>query len=502
MSSKTGHGVIDVDLSGISAAMYLRKSRAEDGMDTAEILRRHRETLTEYAAREGIRVVEVFQEVKSGESLYNRPEMLRLLETVKSGCFGAVLCMDIDRLSRNDMVEYGKILEAFIDGNALIVTPSKTYNLSEESDKMMAELRGLFSRYELNQIKERTKRGMIRAAKEGCHLSYAPYGYVKSVVGKKHTLAVNETEARFVRLAFDLYASGKGCSLIAGRLTELGARPRRTNVFTQTTVLKMIKNPVYIGKTIYNREHWTRKDGKLNVTIRPESEWICADGLHPPIIDMETWEKCQSVLKSRWRPAYFDGAVKSPLAGLVRCKRCGGRMQRRAIDGRHYLWCRTRGCCTSARFSDVEQAVISGLEEILIGLETEPDSDIEPAMAAAEARLAALESAMEAENQKKERLYDFLESGIYTKPVFLERMEKVSRTLDALESGKRDVLAEMDALKRKNAAQQAGGIRKLLDEYESADAPGRNALLQGIVDVIWYERPKGSPDFSLDIFLL
>ena len=312
-----------MDLHGMEAAMYLRKSRAEDGMDTAEILRRHREQLAELAEREGVRVAETFQEIKSGESLYARPEMMRLLEAVEAGRFRAVLCMDIDRLSRGETRERGLIWSAFKASGTLIVTPAKTYDLAEELDELMAELGGLFSNYELRKYKERVKRGMIRAAKEGCHLSYAPYGYRKRVIDKRHTLEICEPEAVFVRMAFEMYASGKGCDAIAARLNELGARPRRADAFTRTTVLKMIKNPVYAGKVVYNRERWTRKGGKLNVTVRPESEWVVSDGLHPAIVGAETFAECQRILKSRYRQPYFDGGIKSPLAGLVRCRKCG-----------------------------------------------------------------------------------------------------------------------------------------------------------------------------------
>lgn len=64
----------------IRLAEYLRKSRAEENMDTEQVLARHHETLTEYvAARPELEIAATYKEVKSGESLYARSEMLRLL---------------------------------------------------------------------------------------------------------------------------------------------------------------------------------------------------------------------------------------------------------------------------------------------------------------------------------------------------------------------------------------------------------------------------------------
>lgn len=483
--------------------MYLRKSRAEEGTNTEEILRRHRETLYEYAAREGIRVTEVFQEIKSGESLSTRPEMLRLLEGVEAGQFGAVLCMDIDRLSRGETRERGVIWAAFKSSGTLIATPGKVYDLSEESDELMTELRGLFANYELRRIKERTRRGMIRAAKEGCHLSYAPYGYRGRVIGKKHTLEIYEPEARFVRMAFEWYAGGAGCGKIAGYLTEAGAHPRRADVFTRVTVLKMIKNPVYTGKVVYNREKWTRKAGKLHVEIRPETEWIVADGLHPAIVDGETFERCQAILAGRYRPPSFDGSVKTSLAGLIRCGNCGGHMQRMNHAGKAYLHCLKRGCCMASRYDLVEERTIQVLEDVLGGLEVAPDTRAEVMAREAERRLVTFRATLEAVKRKKARLYELLEDGSYSKEVFRERMGALENQITVLERRTADAEAEQGAVLHENTPAQAGEVLNALEAYRSTAAPERNALLRNIVDVIWYRRAKGAKmsEFSLCVQL-
>lgn len=92
----------------MEVAIDLRKSRAEELTDTVEeTLRRHHEILTEYAVKNGLNVVRIYEEVVSGESLYARPKMMELLSDVEQGKFEAVLCMDIDRLGRGTMSDQG-----------------------------------------------------------------------------------------------------------------------------------------------------------------------------------------------------------------------------------------------------------------------------------------------------------------------------------------------------------------------------------------------------------
>lgn len=92
-----------MDLAGTDAAAYIRKSRLEEGMDTQEVLSKHQKALVEYAAAHQIHLIEIYPEVVSGESLYARPQMLRALQDVEEGRYDAVLCMDLDRLSRGRM---------------------------------------------------------------------------------------------------------------------------------------------------------------------------------------------------------------------------------------------------------------------------------------------------------------------------------------------------------------------------------------------------------------
>ena len=113
------------NLSDLDAAVYLRKSRMEEGLATDEVLAKHQKTLYDYAASHGIHILEEYPEVVSGESLYARPQMLRLLQDVEDGKYDAVLCMDLDRRSRGRMKDQGIILDAFRDSNTLIITPEK-----------------------------------------------------------------------------------------------------------------------------------------------------------------------------------------------------------------------------------------------------------------------------------------------------------------------------------------------------------------------------------------
>ena len=228
--------------------MYLRKSRADDsGEDIDETLRRHEETLREFADKQHMCITGVYREVVSGDSLYARTEMLRLLQDIEGGRCQAVLCMDIDRLGRGSMSDQGIILDAFKGNDVKIITPRKIYDLNNELDEEYTEFETFMARRELKSIKRRLQRGIRKTIEEGGYIANAPYGYTKTKVDKKPTLKIQEEEAAIVRIIYDMYVNrGMGCQTIADAVNAMGAKPHRAAAFGRTSIMHILKNPTFL----------------------------------------------------------------------------------------------------------------------------------------------------------------------------------------------------------------------------------------------------------------
>ena len=492
----------------MEAAEYLRKSRMEEGLDTEEVLAKHRKALAEYAAAHGIHIIETYYEVVSGESLYARPEMLRLLEDVEEGKYEAVLVMDLDRLSRGRMKDQGIILDAFRESGTLIVTPEKSYNLSDEIDDELAEFKTFMSRREYKIINKRLRRGLAQTIRDGCYVANAPYGYRKVTIDRRPTLEVYEPEAQYVRMMFEMYAQGLGCVSIARHVTALGARPHRSEAFTRNSVAKILTNPTYIGKIVWDQKKHIRKatNGQMrHITVyQPKESWTVVDGLHPALIDKKLFDKVQDIMAGRYTPAYNDGTVKSPLAGLVKCARCGRNMQRMGMNkGQLYLLCNTLGCCASAKFEFVEDRILQHLKHTLAELTVDRPQAKARDTSVLDASLQAVRKELTVANGQKNRLYELLEIGEYDLPTFRERMGKVKEKLAGLEAKEAELQRSIDKARTVDPGSLAKKIRAVLDAYEGADAGGRNALLKSVINVIWYRKDKKTKptEFTLEFDL-
>ena len=498
----------NTDLTDLDAAVYLRKSRMEEGLATEEVLSKHQKTLYDYAAAHGIHILAEYPEVVSGESLYARPQMLRLLQDVEDGHYDAVLCMDLDRLSRGRMKDQGIILDAFRESGTLIITPEKVYNLSDEIDEEYAELKTFISRREYKIITKRLRRGLQMSIQEGCYVANAPYGYHKTVVDRKPTLEIYEPEAKFVRMMFQLYAQGYGCVAVARHVNALGARPHRSTEFSRNSVAKILRNPTYVGKIVWNQKKHIRKGVKGNlkhITIyQPREEWTITDGLHPAIVDRELFDQVQDIMDGRYRPARNDGTVRSPLAGLVKCVNCGQNMQRMVMKGTAYLLCTRAGCCAGTKIHLVEKQILDYLEDTLAKLTMDQPQHIPGRNTdVLETTLAAVKNELAGTDRQKNRLYELLELGEYDLPLFRERMAAVKEKRATLEKKEAELERSLREVQYSNPTLLAERIRAVLDTYGTADPAGKNALLKSVLDTVWYQKEKKTKpsDFQLTFAL-
>lgn len=498
----------------MKTAIYLRKSRAEEITDTLdETLLKHKESLLKFAAQNNLMIVSIYEEVVSGESLYARPQMLRLLEDIEKRLYEAVLCMDIDRLGRGAMSDQGIILETFKNANVKIVTPRKIYDLNNELDEEYTEFETFIARRELKLIKRRMQRGKIKTAEDGGYISNPPFGYDRAHINKKPTLSINEKEAHFVHMAFDMYVNQcVGCQIIANTLSSLGAVPRRGKAFNRNSVRFMLKNPVYIGKVVWNRQKYTRKgqngNSKQFSVSNPESVQIAVDGSHPAIITEELFNRAQTIREQKIRPPYNRGILRNQFAGLLVCRACGLNLRMAPFKkelGTTCILCSTKGCVMATRFDHVEDALMEGIRENLEVLTILKESiKTNQGVVQVNNTLELLKKEILINEQQKDKLHDLLEQGIYTIDVFIKRLSSLNEKRIKLQESESILTDKLNEYLQIDVGKIIEKIENVLQlYYATTDVKLKNELLKSIIHKVLYYKAKGSKpeQFELDIYL-
>lgn len=491
-------------------ALYLRKSQADQPDESiAEVLVKHRTMLMELADKMGVDVAQadIFEEVVSGESLYARPEMLRLLEQVEASAYAGVFCMDIDRLGRGSMSEQGIILETFRLAETKIICPGKTYDLTNDADEELTEMKALFARFELKMIRKRMRRGLMQTIQAGGYVANQPYGYRKCTVGKLPSLEINEEQAKFIRHIYKRYMEGVGAQTIAEELNAMGSVPNRSAMWNRNTVRHVLRNPTYAGKVAWNRVK-RYKPTKTNPRPRAEyqkmEDWILVDGLHPAIIPWEEWQQVQEIRKGRYIPSQNHGQVANVLAGLIRCGNCGHNMQRMGqnkCDPR--ILCTEKGCIPSTKYDLVVERFMESLERIRDDLQIEVQQAKAPDISGLTSEQRAVAAKLKKTATKIDTLHDLLEDGTYDRATYKERMAKAEAEQESLLLQQADVEQRIQRAMSRDKANMLSKLTSVLQLYPTLDNEGKNQILKSIVNYAVYRKiPKSKPgDFTLEIIL-
>lgn len=504
-------------------AIYLRKSRQDIEAETrgeGETLAKHKTALLKLAKQQGLNIVRIFEEIASGESLIHRPQMLALLKAVESDEYDGVLVMDMDRLGRGNMREQGLILETFQESKTKIITPRKTYDLSDEFDEEYSEFETFMARRELKLITRRLQRGRIASVREGRYLgTRPPYGYELAEIGGHRTLIPHPDQATIVRMIYDWYTDptkSMGANNIANELNTMNIPSYSGQQWDGSVVRNVLKNPVYTGKIKWRQKERKKSTDPSKITesrTRPKSEWIIVEGKHEPLVDEMIFAQAQSILSSRTHtPVKPKQTLANPLAGLIRCELCGFSMVLRPyVQQKPHIICQNRLCPNkSARFDFVEQKLLDALQEWLTEYKAQwgKRRRREPASEAVELRKAALQSLLRelAELEKqKERLHDFLERGVYDEATYLDRSQNLANRIEETRHGIANAEAALgDEIKRAKAQLDIiPSVENALKLYHrTEDQKKKNALLKSVVECAMYykEKHQKGDNFKLVIY--
>lgn len=325
--------------------MYLRKSRADDPLESVEeTLSNHETMLDEWCERNlpyPIPQENRFKEVVSGESLNERLEFQRVLKLAESPSIKAIMVKEISRLGRPDKQEIGYISKVLRFTETMVITPTRTFNIADEFERKMFEQELEQGNFYLEYNKRILKAGRDLASKKGAYLCLAPYGYDKTYIydGKKKmsTLAINEEQANIVRMIFEWYVNENiGTQTISNRLNDLKIKPPKIDVWKPEAIRDIIENPIYTGMIRWN----TRKgvcvvvDGEFKKTrpVNKGEDRILVKGLHDAIISEELFNMAQEK-RGRTHRTCDNKELKNPLASILYCE-CGRAMTyRRSTRG-------------------------------------------------------------------------------------------------------------------------------------------------------------------------
>lgn len=509
------------------AALYIRLSKEDAGDGESASIGTQRALLTRYAHAHGLTVVDEYVDDGYSGTSFDRPAYRRMIADLERGRINCVITKDSSRLGRNGAKLLDLLDEYFPLHGIRYISVNDGYDSAALSHGAAAAMpfMAVVNEFYARDISAKIRSSLRTKMESGAYVaSFAPYGYRKDAENKNH-LVVDPAAAPIVQGIFRAAAEGRRPSEIAKELNEKGAATpaeyRRLGcpycgddtgghgVWSAAGICKMLRNEVYLGKTLQGK---TQRVSFKNKQTRaaPREQWYIREGTHEPIIDEETFRAVRERCVARRSPA--AGGFENVFSGIARCADCGHTMSTttsRRKGAACSLVCGNykshgAGVCTSHAidYDTLYAAVQQELRSLLFLTPAERRAVADGLYADAQAQqeggsqkraLDEMHRAGEKLSAKMKRLYEDFAAGRITSAMYESVAPQYEAEMSALKHSIRRTEEALRRAPQEGAAQACGAFLARPDEAVGGAELSR-PLLRSLIDRIEVEQgvcPRG-----------
>lgn len=394
-----------------------------------------------------------------------------------------LLVDDLSRLSRDDYEMKG-LLRSLAWQGLRVVGVSDGYDSNHKGHKIHAGFKGLMNEMFLDDLRERTHRGMTGQAIKGYSCGGRVFGYrsvaihdpeKKDAYGRAAVMAVryeiHEEQAEVVRQIYAWYAEGYSYTWIASELNRRAIRSSRDGAWAASAIKVILDNVMYEGKLIWNRSRKTKHPdtGKRLSRARPREEWVVCEREELQIVPHEVLDRVRSRQhgnKQRTGNFVSAPAQRYLFSGLMQCGQCGGNI---VLVSKNRYGCavnKTRGAteCDNRRTVSrhiVERRLLAGIKSRLRDGEHVARFKVlvNELMESQQTKqsVSALQRDLERARGEQTNLLSAIKQGIVT-----------ASTKEALESAEREVEELTRQIARQRKAPVTSVLPRALERYRAA----------------------------------
>ena len=325
----------------LNTAFYIRLSREDSNKGESESIITQKKILSQYIYNKPEFILfDIYIDDGYSGTNFERPSFQRMIEDIEKGFINCVIVKDLSRLGRN-YKETGIYMEEFFPKNKVrFIAINDGYDSDSNDFEIITPIKNIFNEQYSRDISKKVRTSFKAKQKEGLFIgAFSCYGYKKSEKDK-HKLVIDEYSSQVVKRIFALYIEGVGKVGIAKILNREGVlcpseykkingekyingnRNVNTYYWTYSTIHKILKNEMYIGNMVQGK---TKRVMKGKSEAVEENDWVVIKNTHQPIIDLNTWNTVQNLLKNRSSNIDFKSDINI-FSGFIRCGECNRSM--------------------------------------------------------------------------------------------------------------------------------------------------------------------------------
>lgn len=310
-------------MGNLRAVIYNRCSTEEESQKDA-LIKQVQES-KRCVHEQGWELVDAYVEAKSGTTVKGRNEYNRLYQDLESNKFDVIVIKSQDRLMRNTKDWYLFLDRMQRNRKHLYMYLERKFYTPD--DALITGIKAILAEEYSRELSKKINNAHKNRQKEGKSFVFTNHTYGFKKMPDK-SIVIDRREAEMIKMIFELSAGGYGTHCSAQILYQNGYRNRKGKGISPSLIRNIIRNPIYKGTVVQNRQHY---DFESKRTYKnPPSEWLFHENAVPQIIDEELFERANRGLDQRKQEGnrggtYLKGSTlgKYDLSGKLFCGQCG-----------------------------------------------------------------------------------------------------------------------------------------------------------------------------------
>lgn len=264
-----------------------------------------------------------YDEGISGTQTKKRTGFNQMIQDALNGELDLIITKEVCRFARNtvDTLSYTRQLK---EAGVGVIFTIDNIDTRDSDGELRLTIMASIAQEESRKTSERVRWGQKRQMEKGVVFGRDLLGY--TVHNGK--LSINEEEVPVIKAIFHKYVNeGKGTHVIARELMEEGMRPKRIALWSNTVILRVLRNEKYVGDLLQKKTYTPNYLTHAKKYNHGEEDMVYLKNHHEPIINRELWTRTQEELKRR-SPSEEQKSKHSNrywCSGKIRCAECGSR---------------------------------------------------------------------------------------------------------------------------------------------------------------------------------
>ena len=443
---------------------------------------------------------------------FDRPGFTEMMKAVREKRVDCIIVKDLSRFGR-DYIESGKYIQKIFPMLGIrFIAINDGYDSADsenQSNDFVLPFKNLINDSYSRDISIKSRSNLEVKRRNGEFVgNFAVFGYMRSP-DDKHKLVVDEEAAVIVRNIFNWKQEGWNAQQIANHLNKLHVpspmeykkkcgQNYRTSFKTKATaewsavaVLRILKNPVYIGVLEQGKSTTPNYKVKTRV-VKDESKWARVENAHEAIITSAQYELVQIVLGMDTCRAENNEEIY-PFSGLIYCADCQSPMIHRAATSNgkkyHYYVCsgnkRDRSSCTTHNIKcDLVEEVVLATVQAHISMAIDIDNAMRQLdsldwerreIRKIDAGISAMELDIEKYIRIKLDLYEDLKSSLISKEEYHSFKQDYDDRINSAKNQISNLVSQRNAIG--NGLTNAQGWFAQFRKYENIEKLTRLAIV-------------------------